>query len=150
MTEIYNDAVSDKNATADLRTVSVQSRERWFDAHGENRPIYVLKDKSGKILAWCSLSDYYPREAYRITAEISLYVRKDARGKGVGKELLAHVLNLALNFGIYNIVAVIFADNAASVNLFRNFGFEEWGNLPKVCVLGENFKDILILGKKLI
>ena len=149
ITNIYNEAILDKNASADTKPVSVQSREWWFHAHKPNRPIYVLKDDRGEISAWCALGDYYPREAYHITAEVSIYVRKSARGKGVGKKILAYVLDIAPNFGIKNVIAVIFADNEASWGLFKNFGFNEWGKLPKVCDLGGDTKDVSILGKNL-
>lgn len=122
--EIYNQSVKEKNATADLTLVSVNSREAWFDKHGSNRPIYVIKEgdtkNSGQILAWASLSDYYHKEAYRITAEISLYVRKSARGNGFSKILAKPLIEDAPKFGIKNIVAVIFKSNAASLNLFTN------------------------------
>lgn len=156
--EIYNQSVTERNATADLSPVSVKSREAWFDAHGSNRPIYVLKanadnkaqnENGGQILAWASLSDYYPREAYDITAEISVYIRKSARGKGFGKILAKHLIENAPNFGIKNIVAVIFKSNTASLNLFTNLGFSKWGELPNVCDMSGKFESVIILGKKL-
>lgn len=59
--EIYNSTIAARQSTADLTPVSIAEREPWFDAHGGKRPLYVLKNKDGTVLAWCSLSDYYPR-----------------------------------------------------------------------------------------
>ncbi len=75
-------------------------------------------NQKGKILAWGSLSDYHPREGYRITAEISVYAAPEAHGKGLGKRLIKFILESAPELGVKNIVALIFSSNAASLNLF--------------------------------
>ncbi|STZ75386.1 Putative phosphinothricin acetyltransferase YwnH [Bergeriella denitrificans] len=110
----------------------------------------MLKNDGGEILGWGSFSDYYPREAYHISAEISIYVRRDMRGVGVGKILLYDMLERAPALGIRNVLAVIFAHNHASLRLFYNAGFQEWGRLPQVCDLAGEAADIVILGKKIM
>ena len=103
----------------------------------------------GEILAWGSLSDYHPREGYRITDEISVYVTPGARGKGLGVRLVSFMLERAPEFGIKNIVALIFSSNAASLNLFAKFGFARWGELPEVCDMGGKPESLTIPGKNL-
>lgn len=149
---IYNSTVASRQSTADLEPVSVASRQAWFDAHQQpNRPIFVLKAKGlDEVLAWGSFSDYYPRAAYHITAEISLYVRHDMRGTGCGKDLLAYMLMQAPKLSIQTVIGVIFAHNFASLNLFGKFGFEQWGLLPQVCNLDGKLADVVLLGKKII
>ncbi|WP_312266330.1 N-acetyltransferase family protein [Neisseria sp.] len=145
--EIYNSTISSRQSTADLQPVSVADRQAWFDSHGGNRPIYKLSNHAGELLAWGSFSDYYPREAYRISAEISIYVRHDMRGVGVGKILLRYMIEQAPSLHIRNIIAVIFGHNHASIRLFESYGFERWGRLPGVCDLEGELADIVILGK---
>lgn len=149
--EIYNSTIASRQATADLSPVNVASRLAWFEQHQQaNRPLYVLKNQhDNDVLAWACFSDYYPRDAYQITAEISLYVRHDKRGLGTGKDLLSYMLMKAPNLGIKNVIGVIFAHNHASLHLFGKFGFEEWGRLPEVCDMGNMVADVVILGKKI-
>lgn len=147
---IYNSTIATRQSTADLVPVSVEARQPWFDAHGGNRPLFVLKDSDQEVLAWGSYSDYYPRQAYHISAEISIYVRQDVRGVGVGKVILRYMLERAPSLGIQNVLAVIFGHNYASIRLFHSFGFEEWGRLPQVCDLQGTMADIVILGKKVL
>ena len=123
--DIYNSTIDSRLATADLSPATVESRQSWLDAHGGNRPLYVLKNQEGELLAWGGFSDYYPREAYRITAEISIYVAPDQRGRGLGKRLLQDMLRRAPALDIENVLAVIFAHNAASLALFQAQGFAE-------------------------
>ena len=148
--DIYNSTVATRQSTADLSPTTVAEREIWFAAHTDKRPIYALYDADGTVLAWGSFSDYYPREAYRISAEISIYVRHDMRGVGVGKILVRYMLEKAPSLGIKNIIAVIFGHNHASIRLFHTFGFQEWGRLPQVCDLETMQADIVLLGKKTI
>ncbi len=148
--DIYNSTIASRQSTADLNPVTPEDRQSWFDAHRDNRPLYVLKNQNGELLAWGSFSDYYPRAAYHISAEISLYVRHDTRGLGVGKILLRHMLESAPSLGIRNILAVVFAHNHASLRLFQSHGFETWGRLPQVCDLGTTQADIVLLGKHIV
>ena len=125
--------------------------ERKFDSKGKNLGVQKIGavNPKGEILVWGSPSDYHPREDYRITAEISVYVAPGARGKGLGGRLVNFMLERAPEFGIKNIVALIFSSNAASLNLFAKFGFTRWGELPEVCDMGGKIESLTILGKNL-
>ncbi|MDO4640542.1 MAG: GNAT family N-acetyltransferase [Neisseria sp.] len=145
--DIYNSTISGRQSTADLVPVTVAQRQVWFDSHKGNRPLYVMKNEAGEVVAWGSFSDYYPRHAYHISAEISIYVRHNLRGVGVGKDLLRYMLEKAPSLHIENVLAVIFGHNHASIRLFESFGFQQWGCLPQVCDLDGTKADIVILGK---
>ncbi|MDO5686111.1 MAG: GNAT family N-acetyltransferase [Neisseria sp.] len=147
---IYNSTVASKQVTADVSPVSVDERLTWFDAHQQaHRPLCVLCDDAGEVAAWAALSDYYPRAAYRISAEISLYVHEAWRGRGVGRRMLSLMQQQAQQLGIRNLLALIFAHNAASIGLFSDAGFSLWGTLPQVCDLEDFEADVVILGKRL-
>ena len=144
---IYNSTVAGRQSTADLQPVTIAERQAWFDAHRDNRPLFVACDTNGTVCAWGSFSDFYPRTAYHISAEISIYVAPERRGNGLGRKLLQEMLQRAPALGIKNVLAVIFAHNAASIALFQSQGFAEWGRLPQVCDLQTRLADIVILGK---
>lgn len=146
---IYNSTIASRQATADLLPVSVAERETWFAAHQrENRPLYVVRDAvSGCLMAWASLSDYYPRAAYNRTAEVSVYVDAQHRGAGLGKWLLGEIIRRAPALGVHQLIAVVFAHNAPSLALFGGLGFAKWGRLPAVCELDGVLADVVVLGK---
>ena len=146
---IYNSTVPSRQVTADLEPVSVESRLAWFHAHGPaKRPLWVVEGE-GRVIAWLSFSDFYGRPAYSHTAEVSIYLDEAARGKGLGKQLLAEALSAAPGLGINTVLGFIFGHNEASLRLFRGFGFGEWGALPRVAVLDGIERDLLILGRRL-
>ena len=136
--EIYNSTIEARQSTADLSPVSIETRKPWFEAHSGKRPLYVLKNHSGELLAWGSFS-----------AEISIYVRHNMRVVGVGKILLCNMLERAPSLDIKNVLAVIFGHNHPSLHLFHSFGFQEWGRLPAVCDLETFEADVVILGKRI-
>ena len=148
ITQIYNDYILKRSATADMRPVSTKEREPWFNAHGGSRPIFIYKEND-EILGYCSLGDFNPKITYDISVEISIYVAKKALGMGIDKQLLAHSLKGAKRLNLKNIIALIFSQNKASLGLFLKFGFEKWGELPGVCLMDGEYKDVVILGLKL-
>lgn len=143
--------ICDVNLTSEGGETFEADCERKFERKGENLGAQKpsITNPKGEILAWGSLSDYHPREGYRITAEISVYVAPEARGKGLGGRLVKFILESAPEFGLKNIVALIFSSNAASLKLFEKFGFAHWGELPEVCDMGGKIESLTILGKKL-
>jgi L-amino acid N-acyltransferase YncA len=146
---IYNSTVPSRLVTADLEPVSVESRLAWFHAHGPRaRPLWVVEE-AGKVIAWLSFTDFYGRPAYSRTAEVSIYLAEDARGKGLGKQLLEAALAQASSLGIDTVLGFVFGHNEPSLRLFRGFGFEPWGTLPHVAVLDGVERDLVILGRRM-
>jgi L-amino acid N-acyltransferase YncA len=149
---IYNSTVPSRQVTADLEPVTVESRLAWFHAHGPHkRPLWVVEDpqQPGRVIAWLSFSDFYGRPAYLRTAEVSIYLDESARGQGLGKKLLAASLAAAPALGIDTVLGFVFGHNDASLRLFRGFGFDVWGSLPRVAVLDNVERDLVILGRRL-
>lgn len=145
--KIYNSTVSSGISTADTKEVSIQSRQDWFDAHTSKRPILV-KEYHGKIIAWLSFEPFYGRPAYDQTAEISIYIDPNFRGKKLGQQFLKEAIALAPKLGIRTLLAFIFKNNSASLKLFKKFNFKEWGNLPGVAIIENSERDLVILGLK--
>lgn len=148
--DIYNQSVTTKQATADLTTVTVADRQAWFDAHTGRRPLVVAQNAENQLLGWGSLSDLYARPAYHISSEISIYVADEAKGQGVGKALVNHLLQVAPSCGVQQVVALIFAHNTPSLGLFKTLGFEKWGNFKQVCDMDGFIADVVILGRTVV
>ncbi len=146
---IYNETVSTRMSTADTKPVTVESRQVWFDAHNEqSRPLWVAVDLE-EVIGWVSFQSFYGRPAYQRTVEISIYVKKSARGQKLGERLLTYALSQCNELQIETVLGFIFGHNEPSINMFKKYGFEQWGHLPSVAVLDEVERDLLIFGKKM-
>ena len=146
---IYNASLPQRMATADLTPVSLDSRRDWFFAHQpKTHPIFA-KVRDDSVIAWLSFQPFYGRPAYHATAEVSIYVAPNYQHQGIGRELLAYGINQSPELGLKTLLGFIFGHNQPSLNLFAQFGFECWANLPNIAELDGIERDLLILGKRL-
>lgn len=155
---IYNSTIAGRMVTADTEEVSVASRQAWFDAHqNPARPLWVVDAQDGAgsggiggiggISGWLSFSNFYGRPAYAGTAELSIYLAPEARGRGLGRFLLQEAIVHAPHLQIHTLLGFIFAHNTPSVKLFQAHDFAQWAHLPQVAVLDGIARDLLILGR---
>jgi L-amino acid N-acyltransferase YncA len=146
---IYNDAVEQRFATADLQPVTIDQRRAWFDEHDPSTlPIFVYEE-NGVLCGWCSLSSYRSgREAVRGTAEISYYVGRESQRRGIGSALVQHAVREAPLLGKRVLFAILLERNQASIRLMARCGFELWGKLPDVATIDGELVSHLYYGRK--
>lgn len=146
--EIYNSTIPGRMVTADTEPVTVESKEKWFYEHSPNsRPMWVV-EKDNVICGWLSFQSFYGRPAYNSTAEISIYISKDYRKRGLGHILMQRAINICPKLGINTLLGFIFSHNEPSLKLFHGYRFESWGHLPKVAILDGIERNLTILGKR--
>jgi L-amino acid N-acyltransferase YncA/uncharacterized protein YndB with AHSA1/START domain len=147
---IYNSTIPSRMVTADLTPVSVESRLQWFHNHSsDRRPLWIVTDGAEVPLGWASFQSFYGRPAYDATAEVSIYLDEQQRGKGYGLKVLNYCVEAAPDYGIKTLLAFIFAHNTPSLKLFHQLGFEDWGRLPDVALLDGREESLMILGRKI-
>ncbi len=134
LTEIYNYEVVHGTATFDMTPKSVAERHQWFDAHNRDaHPLIVSEDDDGLVIGYASLSSYGAKDAFKTTAELSVYVDQNHRGAGIGRALTLAILDMARQEGqLHLIVSVITSGNQASCALHRVLGFEYQGSIPEI------------------
>jgi L-amino acid N-acyltransferase YncA len=147
--EIYNSTVPTRISTADTEKVSVQSRIDWFRKHSSKKHPLLVHETEDQVTGWVSFEPFYGRPAYDHTAEISIYIAEEHRGKGLGQRLLNESIQLARLLGIKTLLGYIFSHNTPSIRLFRSFGFEEWGKLPGIAEMDGREYSLSILGKRI-
>jgi phosphinothricin acetyltransferase len=77
-----------------------------------------------------------------------VYLDVAQRGKGLGKQVVQHILSEAPKFGVKTILGYIFAHNEPSIKLFKGFGFEPWATLPNIATLDGVERSLYIFGKR--
>ena len=143
---IYNEAVLNTTASYDYEPSSLETRTAWYDEHVRGGyPVFVAEDESGRVVGWSSLSPFRTRFGYRFTAEDSVYVASDRRGKGVGTLLLTPLIESARAKGLHAIIAAVDADNEPSLRLHSRFGFEKVARLPQIGFKFERWLDVVYL-----
>jgi len=128
---IYTPYVLSSTCTMQLEPGTLAERREWLAAHGGRFPVLVAED-AGEIVAWASLSPYHRRPGYAPTVEDSIYVSDTRRGAGIGRALLTELVARAERAGHTSIIAMIAADQPASIRLHEAFGFAKVAHLRRV------------------
>jgi phosphinothricin acetyltransferase len=148
ITDIYNEAILTTVATFDIEPKSVSDRLEWLKSHGERHPVIVC-EANGKIAGWASLSKWSERSAYDDTAETSFYVKKEYRGRGIGRRLKEAIIDEARRLKFHTLIARISEGSDASLHLNESFGFVRVGTMKEVGRKFGRFVDVHILQKML-
>lgn len=123
--QIYNHEVTSTTATFDLVPRSLADQQEWLQHRtGAFAAIVAADSHTGEVLGFSALSPYKERAAYRTSVEDSIYVREDTQGRGVGRILLTHLLDLADQSGFHSVFARIEASGTASRVLHERCGFQ--------------------------
>jgi phosphinothricin acetyltransferase len=131
ITAIYNEAILTTTGTFDTEPKNEHERQAWFEAHGPRHPVLVA-EWAGQVVGWASLTKWSDRLAYAGTAEISLYIHSTHRDRGIGKELIAVLMQEGHKAGLHTLIARIASGNEASMRLLRAVGFEQIGVMREV------------------
>jgi len=145
---IYREGIATGHATFES---SVGDWESWSTGHLEQ--CRLIADRAGEVLGWAGLSPVSGRCVYGGVAEISVYVAARARGQGLGRQLLERLVEASEVAGIWTLQAGIFPENAASVALHREVGFEVVGRRRALGrmeygPLAGRWRDVLLLERR--
>ncbi|MEG3129172.1 N-acetyltransferase family protein [Pantoea cypripedii] len=148
--DIYNDAVLNTTAIWNEKSVDLPNRMKWIrDRQDAGFPVLVAVDEDGKVLGYASYGDWRPWDGYRHTVEHSVYVHKEARGKGTGVALMVELIQLATEQGKHVMVAGIESGNEASIALHKKLGFTEAGRMSEVGAKFGRWLDLTFLQLRL-
>jgi L-amino acid N-acyltransferase YncA len=146
--EIYNLEVTTSTVTFDLVPRTLEQQLAWLQARSGAHAVIVAED-GGEVVGFASLSPYRDRPAYNSTVEDSVYVRGDQRGRGVGRALVEHLIELADQHGFHSVMARIVGDHAASIGLHEGLGFTTVGIEHEVGRKFGRWLDVMIMQRLL-
>lgn len=142
---IFNHYVMTSTCSFREEAETVAEREKWLIAHTGLHVALVAEEADGTIAGWASLSRFHERAAYRFTVEDSIYLRQDRCGRGIGSLLLAELMISARQNGCRTVIAMITADQAASIALHRRHGFVQVALLREVGFKFGQWLDVVYL-----
>ncbi|MDO9708376.1 GNAT family N-acetyltransferase [Paracraurococcus lichenis] len=117
----------------------------WLVAEGQDLP-----GEQAGLIGYAYFAQFRARSAYRFCAENSVYVRDDVRGMGVGKALVARLLERAEAAGFRQMLAVIGdSDNVGSIGLHLSLGFHRAGVLKSAGVKFGRWLDVVFMQRSM-
>ena len=140
--EIFNHEIANDVTAWDIEPVKGSARQQWFEAHSQPKyPLLVAQAFGGGVIGWASLSSWAHHAAYEKTAEVSIYVHQNERGRGIGRLLLTALVKAAREEGYHVLIARSNASNEASRQLHLSAGFRSVGVMHQVGFKFNRFLD---------
>ncbi len=140
---VYEEGLATGDATFETEA---PAWEPWDASHVHACRLVALS--GGRVAGWAALSRVSAREVYRGVAEVSVYVGRDFRGRGLGRALLSALVRESEAAGFWTLQASIFPENVASLALHRSCGFREVGRRERVGRLGGRWRDTVLLERR--
>jgi phosphinothricin acetyltransferase len=146
---IYAQGVEDRIATLESETKSEEEIAAWLFADSTGRYPVVVAAADGEVIGWAAVRPYSHRCAYQGVGDLSIYVAREARGKGVGGLLMAALEARAADCDIHKIVLFALAENHAGRALYDKCGFREVGVFREHGILDGRLRDVIAMEKVL-
>lgn len=147
---IYAHHVLTSAATFELDppgAAEMDRRRREIEASGHP---YFVAELDGAVVGYAYASSFRPRIGYRYTVEDSVYIHPDYTGRGLGRRLLARLIEECADRGAKQMVAVIGdSANQPSIRLHESFEFRRVGVLEQVGWKFDRWFDAVLMQRAL-
>lgn len=149
--KIYAHHVLNGTGSFEITPPDLQEMQRRFNEVLSRGLPYLVAELEGRVAGYAYANLYRVREAYRFTAEDSVYIDPAFQKRGVGEALLAELILRTAQAGFKQMVAVIGGgrENAGSVRLHEKQGFVHVGLLPKVGFKFDRWHDSVLMQRGL-
>jgi L-amino acid N-acyltransferase YncA len=137
--EIYDYYIEHSTATYYTEKISIEELKEFIRCGDKKYKSFLIKAEN-KCCGFCYFGQYKKRQAYDRTAEISIYLKPESTGKGIGSIALPFLETMARDNGISVLIGIISGDNENSIKLFERNGYEKCGHFRQI---GEKFNKIL-------
>ncbi|HOX35664.1 MAG TPA: N-acetyltransferase family protein [Methanoregulaceae archaeon] len=137
--EIYDYYILNSTATFHSIPITIMGLREILFIDNPKYPSFTIR-KDGRIIGYCFLARYKNRQAYDRTAELSIYLRPECTGKGIGPAALSCLETAAQRSGIHILIGTLCGENCASIRLMEKAGYTKAAHLRNV---GEKFGNVL-------
>lgn len=128
---VMNHYIATSTCTFHLEPRTAEEYAAWFRDRTDFHPVTVAQ-VDGAAAGFAYLSPWRPREAYRRSVEGSVYVHPERQRRGIGRALLADLVERARSRGHRTLIGGACTEAEASLALQRALGFRTVGVLKDV------------------
>lgn len=146
ITEIYNQGIEDRIGTFETEPRQAADIEAWFP---HAKAFLAVEDAGGEVVGYAVAHPYAQRPCYAGIGAFSVYVRRDQRGRGVGRVAMTALVDASRAAGLWKLTSRIFPENRASLALMAWSGFKEIGVYEKHGKLDGVWRDCVIVERLL-
>ncbi|MBX7172696.1 MAG: GNAT family N-acetyltransferase [Pyrinomonadaceae bacterium] len=129
--EIYNYYIINTHHTFETEPLSVEETEERIKKVTANYP-YLVAEEEGEILGYAHAGRFKLRQAYEHSCEVIIYVKNEAKKRGVGSSLYMDLFDLLEQTDIHVMIAGIALPNDSSVKFHERLGFVKAAHFKEI------------------
>ena len=129
--EIYTPYVVNTTYSFEYTAPTQAEMEKRFLQYSEKFPWFVWEE-NGVVVGYAYASPMAVRMAYQWSADVSIYIRDDCHGKGIGRALYEALETELQKLGYYNLIAIITEENSGSRAFHEKMEYVHTMDLPRV------------------
>ncbi len=138
---IYNHYIQHTLITFDVEVYTLSQMTEKLIAIQKNHPLLVAHQDE-VILGYAYAAAWKSKEAYKHSAETTIYMHPEHKGGGIGTRLYRGVLASLPLFDVVNAIACITIPNEESIHLHQKLDFVKVGRFEKVGFKHEQWIDV--------
>jgi len=108
--------------------------------------VHLVAEFDGSLVGWCDIARL-PFEGMRHVGRLGMGVKRDCRGRGIGKRLLEAALLQGFGRKFERVELEVFSSNRAAVQLYESSGFRLEGTKRAARKLDGVCDDLLMYAK---
>ncbi len=129
---IYNGYIADTCITFETEPVSAEEMGKRIQSFTEKGYPCLVCEENGKVAGYCYAHAWKEKQAYSHTAETTVYLHPDSKGRGMGRQLMTALVDSCRQKGLHVLIACITVPNEASVRLHESLGFRQVSRFNEV------------------
>lgn len=145
--EIFNQGIEDRVSTLESEMQTESDMKKWFEDRDSRYKVIVIETDDKQIAGFASLNKFNIKNAYTGVADLSIYIERSFRGKGVGAKLLEGLFQTAREEGFYKLVLNVISKNKNALKLYEKKGFSFVGIYKKQGKIDGEWVDAIIMEK---
>ncbi len=139
---IYNYYIKETTVTFEIDELTTEDMAERIKKTFDSGYPFIVYEEEGKVIGYAYVRKWRERASYKNTLETSVYVDKDMKKNGIGKELYKVLIKECEKIGAHVLIGVLSETNSTSKKFHENIGFEKTGHFKEVANKFNKFIDV--------
>ncbi|MCD7901946.1 MAG: N-acetyltransferase family protein [Bacteroides sp.] len=121
--EIYDYYTHHSTIVYFLESPTIENLKSFIPIGDPEYRSFLIETEEGVPIGFSYFNRFKPREAFKISVELTIYLKPETGRKGYGTEIIQKMESIIQSGGFTNIVALIAGENEPSLRFFEKHGY---------------------------